>query len=55
MDRIDRRILRWIDRKQYFAFLLKTVSGSALYKAKGIEKNILDFRMAWGFFLSVQQ
>lgn len=30
----------WIDRKQYFVFLLKIVNGSALYKRKGIEKNV---------------
>lgn len=38
------------DRKQYFVFLLEIVSGSALYKTKGIEKNVLDYRMVCGFF-----
>lgn len=47
---MDRRIFGWMDRKQHFVLLLKIVSGSALYKTKGIEKNALDYRMVWGFF-----
>lgn len=42
---MDRRIFGWIDRKQYFVFLLKIVMGSALYKTERIERNVLDHRM----------
>ena len=47
---MDRRIFGQIDKNQ-----LSTVDGSAWYKIKGIEKNVLDYRIVWGFLFSMQE